>query len=118
MTDPTAQPDEDYRIPRVPKGMIPQNFQDPATGKLLTMTLALMEELSVTYDRVDTLEHLLVQSGHLNEGAVDTFLPDEQIAQKRAIRRKEFLARSMRAITEELRNLEKHDTGYADKELL
>lgn len=109
---------ERVKIPRTPKGLIPQNFADPATDKLLSMTLALVEELSVTYDRVDTLERLLIEQGTLKPGQTDDFLPGDDIAEQRAKRRAGFLARVMRPIREELHNLGDIDADYAADELL
>ena len=37
------------RLPRIAKGKKPQYFSDPATDKLLWMTLTLMEELSLIH---------------------------------------------------------------------
>lgn len=105
-------------IPRTPKGLIPQYFADPATDKLLSMTLVVIEELSVAYDQIDTLEQLLVEQGTLKPGQADAFLPDDDIAAQRAKRRADFLARIMRPIREELHNLGDIDSKYADDELL
>ena len=62
-------------LARVAKGRKPQYFADPATDRLLSMVLALTQELSVARDRIDTLERLLDRAGVLAAQTVDDYLP-------------------------------------------
>lgn len=90
------------RIARVAKGKKPQYFSDPAIDKLLWMTLTLMEELSVTRDRLDTVERLLEQERLLARAAIDRFVPRGPAAAERGARRAAFVERVMRAVQAEL----------------
>jgi hypothetical protein len=95
---PAAAP----RIARVAKGKKPQYFSDPAIDKLLWMTVTLMEELSVTRDRLDTVERLLAKKRVLKATEVDLWRPDSKSALQRDARRKAFVDRMMRAVHAEL----------------
>ncbi len=97
-TGPAVQP----RIARVAKGKKPQYFSDPAIDKLLWMTVTLMEELSVTRDRLDTVERLLAKKRVLKASEVDLWRPDPKSATERDARRKAFVDRMMRAVHAEL----------------
>lgn len=90
------------RIARVAKGKKPQYFSDPAIDKLLWMTVTLMEELSVTRDRLDAVERLLAKKRVLRANEVDRWKPDTKSATERDIRRKAFVDRMMRAVHAEL----------------
>ena len=90
------------RIARVAKGKKPQYFSDPATDKLLWMTVTLMEELSVTRDRLDTVERLLGKKRVLKRDEIDNYKPDTRSAAERDQRRKAFIDRMMRAVHAEL----------------
>jgi hypothetical protein len=95
-------PDAPPRIARVAKGKKPQYFSDPAIDKLLWMTVTLMEELSVTRDRLDTVERLLTKKRVLKATEVDLWRPDPKSAVQRDARRKAFVDRMMRAVHAEL----------------
>ena len=90
------------RIARVAKGKKPQYFSDPAIDKLLWMTVTLMEELSVTRDRLDTVERLLAKKSVLKASEVDAWRPDPKSALQRDTRRKAFVDRMMRSVHAEL----------------
>lgn len=103
---PTTQPPTAaVRIARVAKGKKPQYFSDPAIDKLLWMTVSLMEELSVTRDRLDTLERLLDRRKLLRTTAIEAFVPDGKAAQERDARRAAYVERVMRAVQAELEEI-------------
>lgn len=93
-------------LPLSAKGRRPQYFADPATDKLLSMVVTLMGELSVTRDRLDTVEELLQREGVLARDAIDAFLPDGEVARRREHRRAEFTARVLRVLEAELDELQ------------
>jgi len=86
---------------RTAKGKKPQYFQDPAVDKLLAMVLTLTQELSVTRDRVDTLERLIEQHGLFDQADLDKFeLSDEAMA-ARSRSRSACIARVLKVIQDE-----------------
>ena len=90
------------RIARVAKGKKPQYFSDPAIDKLLWMTMSLMEELSVTRDRLDTVERVLASKRVLKAAEIDGYVPTQAAAGERNTRRAAFVDRMMRAVHAEL----------------
>lgn len=90
------------KLRRVAKGARPRYFADPATDKLLTMVLELTQELSVSRDRIDTLERLIEAAGLFPASAVDHYLPTDEVRMARADRRAAMLSRVFRANAQEL----------------
>ena len=104
------------RIARIAKGRKPQYFSDPATDKLLWMTLTLMEELSVTRDRLDAVENLLEQRRVLKVSDVDAFQPRGAAAERRQRRRADYVDRMLRAAQAELEELTGRDMPKSEAE--
>jgi len=102
----THAPAPTTKLRRVAKGREPRYFADPATDKLLSMVLALTQELSVARDRIDTLERLLDRKGLLAASSVDTYLPTTEEAGQRAVVRMAMLRRVFRAVEKEAAGLE------------
>jgi hypothetical protein len=101
-------------LARVAKGRKPQYFADPATDKLLSMVLALTQELSVARDRIDTLERLLGRAGVLDVATVEDYLPTAEEASERAERRAGMLRRVFRGAESEARDLDARDPAAPD----
>lgn len=78
------------------KGHRPTYFDDPAIDQLHAAVLALAGELSVAYDRIDTLERVLARRGTLDRSEIDAYQPDEAAAAERAQRRSELVSRLLR----------------------
>lgn len=97
--------DSPPRIPRVAKGERPQSFSDPAIDTLLGVVMSLVAELSVTRDRLETLERLLETRGVLAREAIEAY---EMTADEKAVRaasRAEYLDRVLRAVRAEFEDL-------------
>jgi hypothetical protein len=94
---PLTQP-----LPRTAKGKRPRYFQDPATDRLQAMVVALMAELSVTRDRLDTFERLIDKAGLLSRARVEAYDPDTAAEIERAQSRAAYIARVMRPLSQEL----------------
>ena len=114
-TDPGAVP---VRIARVAKGKKPQYFSDPATDKLLWMTLTLMEELSVTRDRLDAVENLLEGRRVLKVADVDGYRPIGAAARRRQAQRAAYVDRMLRAAQAELEELTGRDMPRSEAEVV
>jgi hypothetical protein len=121
VTSPAASSPEGsppIRLARVAKGKKPQYFSDPATDKLLWMTLTLMEELSVTRDRLDAVENLLEQRRVLQVADVDGYRPAGAAARRRQIQRAAYVDRMMRAAQAELEELTGRDMPRSEAEVV
>ena len=104
------------RIARTAKGKKPQYFSDPAIDKLLWMTVSLMQELSVTRDRLDTLERLLDRKQILAVKSIEDFRPTGTAARERSDRRTAYVGRVLHALQAELDALggDRQSTGEDD----
>jgi hypothetical protein len=96
-------------LPRRAKGERPYFFDDPAIDQLHSLFLALSAELSVAYDRIDTLERLLEQKGLVPRADIEAFRPDDAVEGDRAARRNEYLQRIFRIFRDQREGLAKAD---------
>jgi hypothetical protein len=63
--------------PRAARGPRPEFFDDGSSDTLLAMNMALLTELMVTRERLDTLERLVEAKGLVPRAEIDAFEPDE-----------------------------------------
>lgn len=106
------------RLGRVAKGKKPQYFSDPAIDKLLSMTLTLMEELSVTRDRLDTVERLLASKRVLRRAEIEGWKPDTTAAAERMAARSRYVDRMMRAMHAELEEIAGREMPKSEEEIV
>ncbi len=97
------------RLRRTAKGKRPQYFHDPAVDKIHQMVLVLIEELSVTRDRLDAVERILEQRDVMKVSDVNSFIPDEAAESERAERRQDYIRRVTKIFTDELAQLSGRD---------
>lgn len=81
------------------KRRLPIQGMSDTDDTLLQMIIAVTAQLSVTRERVDTLEALLVRHGVLPADAVETFTGDDEDAQRRDIVRGTLVAKVMEPIS-------------------
>lgn len=98
-------------------GERPAFFEDPAADQLMALFMAMSAELSVLYDRVDTLERMLDDSGVVSRERVEAYRPDLEVAAERQQRRQQYIQRLFRIIREDGANLVPHDKMEAYKAL-
>lgn len=75
---------------------------DPVKEHLLRGLVTLAMELSVTRERVATLEALLVENGLVDRGAADAYEPAGENAASRAAEREKLVAAILAPIVESL----------------
>jgi len=76
-------------------------FLEAEVERVLAVTMAVVQELAVARQRVDTLERLLQARGVLHEGEIDAFAPTPAAATERAQWTQEYLARVLRIVQQE-----------------
>ena len=81
------------KLPSVAKGIRPEFFDDPAIDQVFAIVTALAGEISVAFDRLDTLEQVLVQAHSLPLGAVESYVVQGPDAERRARNREDLLHR-------------------------
>jgi hypothetical protein len=91
--------------PRRPKGHQPHYFDDPAIDQLHSALLALATELSVAFDRIDTLEQILEQRAGVARAEIDAYVPDDAAVARRAARRHDIAERLLRPFVDYRANL-------------
>jgi hypothetical protein len=87
------------------KGKRPQYFEDPSIDRMLSMLMALVGEVSVLRERMDTVERLLEQKGTISRADIDGYAPDRDVAFERGSGTREFIARIMRGVQQDLEAL-------------
>ena len=73
--------------------------------KLLSMTLVLMEELSVTRDRLDTVERLIEKHNLFPQDEIEHFELTEEIDEARSERRMAYIGRVLKCVQDEIEML-------------
>jgi hypothetical protein len=80
------------------KGKRPEYFDDTATERLLSITMALVGEVSVLRQRLDTVERLLEAKGGINQSEIEAYVPNRDAAYERGVITKSYIARVMRGV--------------------
>jgi hypothetical protein len=88
------------------KGKRPQYFDDPAIDRTLSILMAVVGEVSVLRERMDTIERLLDAKGTISRADIDAYEPDRDAAHERALITKAYVARVMRGVQQDLEALE------------
>jgi hypothetical protein len=94
MSTPSSAPA--IKLPRRAKGKRPQFFDDPAIDQIMTFLLELATEVSVVYDRLDTVERLLDEKGTISRADIEAYRPNDAIEAERMARRDAYLKRVFR----------------------
>lgn len=96
------------------KGKRPAYFDDPATDRLLSMVMALTGEVSVLRERLDTVERLLEAHGAVARAEIETFRPDRVAAHERGLVTREFIARVLRGVQQDMEALSRDEPSVED----
>jgi hypothetical protein len=113
-----ATPGGPIRLPRTAKGKRPQYFLDPAVDKLHLMVMALIGELSVCRDRLDTVERLIEKHKLFTVQEIEDYIPDLKADAERTERRLAYLRRIMKGITDEIAQLTRKDPALEFEEVV
>ncbi|WOE75369.1 hypothetical protein [Alterisphingorhabdus coralli] len=92
-----------------PKGKRPDFLGDPHDERLLSMLLAVIGEVSVLRERMDTVERLLEAKGTISREDIESYTPDADAAYERGAMIREYIFRVMRGpqqMMEELQSTE------------
>lgn len=96
-----------------PKGKRPYFFDDPAVERVLAITMAVAQEVSVLHERLDTIERLLEKNGGLKRTDIDAYTPDPDAAQARAEWTRAYIAKVLRIVQQELEAIAKPEENYS-----
>lgn len=97
------------------KGKRPVYFDDPAIDRTLSIVMAIAGEVSVLRERLDTVERLLDAKGTISRRDIEAYIPDRQAGAERGMLTKEYLARILRGVQQDMEALA--ETGPTVEEL-
>lgn len=85
-----------------PKGKRPDFLGNTNEERMLSMLMALVGEVSVIRERLDTVERLLDAKGTISRADIESYAPDLETGKDRNRIIREYLARVMRGLQQEL----------------
>ncbi|ATW02829.1 hypothetical protein [Sphingorhabdus sp. YGSMI21] len=91
------------------KGKRPEYFDAPQDERMLSILMAVVGEVSVLRERMDTVERLLDAKGTISRDDIETYVPDKDAAYERGVMIREYIYRVMRGphqMVEELKQAE------------
>ncbi|WP_430443775.1 hypothetical protein [Sphingorhabdus contaminans] len=86
------------------KGKRPQ-YLDPEDDRVLSILMALVGEVSVLRERLDTVERLLDSKGTLSREDIENYEPDIETGRERNLVIREYIARVMRGVQQDMEAL-------------
>jgi hypothetical protein len=100
---------------RTVRGRRPQFHDDAAIDKLHGMIMAMATEMSVLYERLDTMERVAAGKGVMLQTELENYTPDAEAAGAREAWRQKFLERLFYLYREEVddRLSKDSDASYA-----
>lgn len=94
---------------KIIKGKRPSFFEAPGVDYLMHMVMVLSQELSVTRDRLDTLERLAENKDLLKRTEFEEFSPDQSCLEEREENRQALLNSLFSVMDQEAAELAKKD---------
>lgn len=88
------------------KGKRPEYFDDPEDERMLSILMAVVGEVSVLRERLDTVERLLESKGSITRADIDSYEPDRDAAYERGAMTREYIYRVMRGPQQMVEELE------------
>jgi len=76
-------------------------FLDPEVERVMTITMAIAQELAVARQRIDTLERLLEAKGVVPRAELESFTPSPEQYAERALWSQEYINRILRIVQQE-----------------
>lgn len=97
------------------KGKRPAYFEDPAMDRTLSIVMALVAEVSVMRERIDTIERLLEAKGSITRADIESYTPDRTAGKERGLLTKAYIARIMRGVQQDMEALAELDTPSVEE---
>ncbi|OFA29878.1 hypothetical protein BAE46_13410 [Glaciecola punicea] len=91
------------------KGQRPYFLENKQTEQVMSIAMALSMELTVTRERVGTLECLLEEKGVLTRTEINSYQPNKQEVAKRSSDTQVFLARILRVLQQDREEMQGND---------
>jgi len=97
--------EEKIKLHRTSKGKRPQYFNDVNMDRLLSMNMVLMQELSVTNDRLEVLERILEEKGVVERKQISDYRIEGDLEKEFRAKRLRFIRRCVRTVTNKIEEL-------------
>ena len=88
-----------------PQGKRPEYFGDSMAENHFSITMAVVAELAVARERIDTLERVLASKGLIEVDDIENYKPDADSAEQRQLAQVEYSARIFRGMQQSLERL-------------
>jgi hypothetical protein len=96
------------------QGKRPEYFSDPMAEQHFSITMALMAELAVARERIDSLERVLVSKGLIGSNEVEEYEPDAATGQTRQLAQVEYSARVLRPLQQAVEAMSGDQSSMSD----
>jgi hypothetical protein len=96
------------------KGKRPAYFEDPAVDRTLSIVMAIAGEVAVLRERMDTIERLLDTHGTISRADIESYVPDIQAGKERGLLHKDYIARILRGVQQDMEALAMNEKSTAD----
>ncbi len=96
------------------KGARPKYLEDPASDRILSIVMALAGEVAVVKERLDTVERLLDTKGSITRADIEAYAPDRAAGHERGLMHREFAARILRGVQQDMESLEIAESSIED----
>ncbi len=91
------------RMPRHAKGKRPKFFpEEPAADRLMTILMALVTEVAVVRERLDTFERLADEKGVVSREDIEAYEPSIEAREEREGWRQTYLDRILQVLADEV----------------
>ncbi|GAB5459641.1 MAG: hypothetical protein Hens3KO_26710 [Henriciella sp.] len=96
------------------KGKRPWFLKDPDIERVMNVNLALIQEVAVMRERMDTIERLLERGETVSKASIDAFTPTKQEADERGLWMQEYIARVFRILQQDREAIDRGDEASSE----
>ncbi len=97
------------------KGKRPWFFENSDTERVLNITLALVQEVAVVRERMDTIERLLERDGKVTKESIEAYKPARFEADERGMLMQEYISRVFRILQQDVEAAELGDEASSEE---
>ncbi len=96
------------------KGKRPWFLENPDVERVMNINLALIQEIAVMHERMDTIERLLEAGETVSKASIDAYVPSKQAADERGLWMQEYIARIFRILQQDREALDRGDEASSE----
>jgi hypothetical protein len=96
------------------KGKRPWFLENPDVERVMNINLALIQEVAVMHERMDTIERLLERGETVSKASIDAFTPTKEEADERGLWMQEYISRIFRIIQQDREAIERGNEASSE----